>query len=307
MFRYLIPFMLLGGAARADVPKVVTDIAPVYALVSQVMEGVGTPDIVVPRGASPHHYAMRPSQARALSGAEVVVWVGHGLTPWLEEPIESLAQKAKVVELMDVEGVHLLPFREGALFESGGHDHEHEHEHGEEEEGVVADPHVWLDPDNGIIFLNAIAAELALLDPENADVYAANARAGIADITALDREIDAQLADVRGIPFVVLHDGFHYFEDHFAIEAIAAIAASDAQTPGGARVRDLRDDLKDRAPRCAFSEPQVGTALVKTVTEGVDVKIGILDPVGSQHPLDAALYTALLRSMADAFVTCLRP
>lgn len=301
MLRFLIPLMIITCPVRAEVPNVVTDIAPVHSLVAQVMDGVGTPALVVPPGASPHHHAMRPSEARALADADMVIWVGAGLTPWLQGPIDTLASKAAVMSLMNLKGVHLLPFREGALFEIGGHDHDRE---GEEETGAQ-DPHVWLDPDNGILFLGEIAAALAQIDPENADIYIRNARAGAARIAALDIEIDAQFATTRGIPFAVLHDGFHYFEDHFAIEAVAAIASSDAQTPGAARVRALRDAFAENTPRCAFSEPQVGTGLVDTVSEGMNVKIGVMDPLGTLLPLGPSLYPDLLRGMADAMVACL--
>ena len=77
---------LMAGTAMADVPDVAVDIAPVHSLVARVMEGVGTPDLIVAPGASPHEYSLRPSEAAALQEAELVFWVGPGLTPWLAMP-----------------------------------------------------------------------------------------------------------------------------------------------------------------------------------------------------------------------------
>lgn len=114
--------------AAADVPRVVTDIAPVYSLAAQVMAGVGTPDLMVPADASPHHFALKGSQVRVMSQADVVVWIGPALTAWLEKPISTLAPKATNVVLMDVAGTHHLPLRDAAIF--GGHDHDHGHEEG---------------------------------------------------------------------------------------------------------------------------------------------------------------------------------
>ena len=138
MSRNLLPLSLaaslLGGTALADVPRVASDIAPVHSLVAQVMQGLGTPDLIVPAGESPHGFSMRPSSAAALQNADVVFWIGHDLTPQLEDAIETLADDASVTELLEVDDIALLDFREGALFEAHDHgDHEdHDgHAHGE--------------------------------------------------------------------------------------------------------------------------------------------------------------------------------
>lgn len=107
---------LCAGPALSDVPRVVVDIAPVHSLVSQVMAGVGTPDLLLPPGASPHGYSMRPSEARSLSQADIVFWVGEGLTPWLETSLDSLAASATHVALLDVPGAVLLETRDGVGF-----------------------------------------------------------------------------------------------------------------------------------------------------------------------------------------------
>jgi zinc transport system substrate-binding protein len=126
---------------RADPPSVITDIAPVHSLVARVMDGVGAPDLLIPPDASPHGYAMRPSEARALSAADLVVWVGPALTPWLETRLETLAPAAERLELLSAPGTMRLPFREGPVFETvadaedgnaGGETHEHDEDHGTE-------------------------------------------------------------------------------------------------------------------------------------------------------------------------------
>lgn len=139
--------LLLGAPALADVPRVAVDIAPVHALVAKVMAGVGVPDLVVPPGASPHGYALRPSEAAVLQGADLVIWVGPGLTPWLADPLDTLAPDAARLSLLEADGVRLLDFRQGVRFAAHDHgshdadgekdahdDHGHE-EHGHEEHG----------------------------------------------------------------------------------------------------------------------------------------------------------------------------
>ncbi len=114
--------MGVGVVAQADVPRVVADIAPVHSLVAQVMAGVGSPDLIVRPGASPHEYALRPSEAGALDQADVVFWIGDELTPWLDRSIERLAQDATVVSLLDADGTVRLQFREGPIFDHDDHD-----------------------------------------------------------------------------------------------------------------------------------------------------------------------------------------
>lgn len=130
----LIALGLLGLSlplkALAESPNVVVDIAPLHSLVSQVMDGVESPALIIPAEASPHHYALRPSQAQALADADLVFWMGEELTPWLEKAINNVAGSAQKVGMLDIEATTTYPFREGATFEE--HAHHDEEEYGEE-------------------------------------------------------------------------------------------------------------------------------------------------------------------------------
>ncbi|MDJ0824191.1 MAG: zinc ABC transporter substrate-binding protein [Rhodobacter sp.] len=126
---------LLGGTAMADVPSVAVDIAPVHSLVARVMAGVGSPDLIVPPGASPHEYSLRPSEAEALQNADVVFWMGEDLAPWMEDAVETLATDAAVTTLLEIDETSLLEFREGALFEAHDHGDEDHGDHDEDEHG----------------------------------------------------------------------------------------------------------------------------------------------------------------------------
>ncbi len=120
----------MGGTTLAEVPRVATDIAPIHSLVARVMDGVGTPDLIVQPGGSPHEYSLRPSRAKALREADLGFWVSSDLTPWLGNAIETLTTNALVTELLEADGTIELIIREGALFEVHEHD-EDEHEYAE--------------------------------------------------------------------------------------------------------------------------------------------------------------------------------
>ena len=112
-------------------PSVAVDIAPLHSLVSQVMEGVNKPDLLIPAEASPHQYTLRPSQARALSEAQIVFWIGEEFTPWLEKAMDNVASSAQKVEMLELKSTTTYEFREGATFEPHAH-HGEEGHHGEE-------------------------------------------------------------------------------------------------------------------------------------------------------------------------------
>jgi zinc transport system substrate-binding protein len=151
-----------------------------------------------------------------------------------------------------------------------------------------------------------IAEHLAELDPENAAVYAANAAAGQAELAALEEELSAQLAGIKGKPFVVFHDAYQPFEARFGVSAVASVSPSDAQKPGAGRISQVQEVVQDTGAVCGFAEPQMNPALLGVVMEGqADFTIATLDPLGVDLPLGADLYPGLLRGLADAMVGCL--
>lgn len=288
-----------GTAALAEVPKVAVDIAPVHSLVARVMQGVGEPELIISQNASPHSYALRPSQAAALEGAQLVFWTSETLTPWLVHPLETLAGQARIVEVMEVGGTQHYDLREG----EEGHDHAHGHDHSEGEEDL--DPHGWLDPENGARWLSVIADALAEVDPENADHYAANADNAGAELSALSGAIAAQMAPLAGKPYMALHDGFQYFDRRFGLEFAGAITLGDASAPSPAQIAHAREELREHEVRCVFTEPQQSARLVKIVIEGTAAKQGQLDAIGARLSPGPNLYVDLLQGLAESYASCL--
>lgn len=340
MSRYLMTLSLtaslLAGIGLADVPRVAVDIAPVHSLVTQVMEGAGTPSLIVQSGASPHEYNLRPSEAQALQDADLVFWIGEDLTPWLEEPIETLAVDAAVTTLLETDGTVLLKFREGTLFEThshgdkehaerkgydheehaGGnhqdheehtemdvhdHDHDHDHSHGHGDH----DPHAWLSPENAATWLNVIASQLSAADPENAGTYFANAAAAREELAAVSAEVNAILDPVRDGRFIVFHDAYQYFEAAYDFRASGAISIADAADPSPARISEIQARVADEGVSCVLSEPQFNPGLVGTVMEGTEANTAVLDPLGSSLEAGADLYPQLLLSLARSLADCL--
>lgn len=299
-----IAFSLLAGAAQADAPRVAADIAPVHGLVARVMQGVGTPDLLIQPGADPHHHALRPSEVAALEAADLVVWIGPALTPWLADPISTLAGQSESVVLFDAVGTHHLPFRESELFDHDDHDdHGHAHDgHAHESDGE--DPHVWLDPENAKTWLTVLSDELSRIDPGNADRYRANAAAGQKEIDAAVAEITDRLRPLGTAEIVVAHDAFQYFEHRFGLNTVAALSLSDATPPGASRIAALRDALQDHDIACILAQPQFYSRLVAAVFGDKAVPVAEIDPLGGGGAPGPEFYTRLLDAMSDALQVC---
>jgi len=286
------------------VPRVVASISPIHSLVAGVMEGVGEPQLLIPANASPHAYALKPSDARALNEADLVVWVGEDLEAVMEQPLHSLAGDAEVLELSRLQGMKLLPARKGGVWGDAEHDAEgkgHHHGHGQ------MDNHLWLGPDNARKIVDAVVERLATMDGEHADRYRSNGKAMKQRIDKLETRLKKQLAPVRQKPYVVFHDAYHYFEAAFSLHPVGAIAVSPDRSPGARRLSEIRTAIKQRGALCVFSEPQFRPATVRVVLEGTGAQAGVLDPLGSGLSPGKGQWFGLMQELADNLTECLAP
>ena len=305
--------LLQSGTALAGVPRVVTDIAPVHSLVAMVMGDLGQPDLLVGNGADPHSFQLRPSQAASLQQADMIIWMGHAMTPWLKRMLDSLSANAIQIELLDAAVTVTRSYADDSA-----DDHESAQTTAIAEAGTQpggageapphdgTDPHAWLDPRNATAWLALIADQLSALDPANAAIYAANATAGAAQIAALEAEIITLLAPVKTRPFVVYHDAYGYFSGHFGLTVAGELALGDATNPSAAKLAELRETLISGSPVCIFPEANHDAKLLTQIAEGTAITVGAaLDPEGAALPPGPALYPNLLRGLATTLADCL--
>lgn len=317
---------LLSAQTVSAAPNVVVSIKPVHSLVAAIMKGVAEPKLIVDGAASPHTFTMKPSSARALEGAGVVVWVGHGMEAFLEKPLEALAAKATVVTLEEAPGLEKLRFREGGAFEphdDGGHhpgegeahaDHDHattgdqhadhdddddDHDH----EGF--DTHLWLDAMNAKAMASEIERALVQADPSNAAKYQANGAELMKSLDALDAELKTTLVPVKDKPFIVFHDAYQYFEHRYGVRVAGSITVSPETMPGAERISEIHRKVADLGATCVFAEPQFEPKLVSVVTEGTKARSGVLDPEAATLKAGPDLYFELMRGIASSLKTCL--
>jgi zinc transport system substrate-binding protein len=306
--------------AQGTKPRVVVSIAPIYSLVAGVMQGVTQPDLLVEGGGSPHGYMLRPSEARMLAKADLIIWVGPALEGFMEKSLQNLAKKAHKLQLMEALEGHLLPMREGGSWEAhadheinedssdvGEEDHHHHETHGHDlHEGGEFNPHLWLSPLLAKQIVSETVRHLVEIDPEHAAVYQQNETRLHARLDALYRELSVKLAPYKDIPYIVFHDAYPYFEAAYGLSPVGSITVDPERKPGAKRISEIRKKIKELNARCVFSEPQFEPRMVDIIIEGTGARKGILDPLGAELVADEDSYFKLLNNLVGNLIDGVR-
>lgn len=307
------------AGAGSGPPRVVAAINPVHSLVAGVMDGVGTPRLLVRGGASPHAYAMKPSDARALRDADLVFWIGEDMETFLPKALSAHARKGAAVALSKAKEVRLLSVRAGGTWNVHGHgklprattdhgprDASAEHPVPDRKRGP-RNMHIWLDPINAKAMVSTIAAALARVDLGNSTRYRANAKKMRDQLDALDATLRRELSAVAAYPYVVFHDAYRYFENRYGLNAVGSITVSPEIKPGAKRLRAIRRQIASLGAVCVFSEPQFEPALMTAVLRGTTARSAVLDPLGAGLAPGPSVYRRILLNLSRDLRGCLQP
>ena len=296
----ILSFLTLFTSVNAEI-KVVTSIKPIHSLASYLMDGVGKPDLIVDGYASPHGFALKPSHAKMLQEANLIFWVGEGLENFLEKPLKSIAKNAEKIELMEIKGLTKLKFRERNIFD--GHD-----DHGHDEDGHEGhahgeyDPHIWLDPVNAKVILNEMVKHLIENDEKNASIYKSNLNKALKDIDGLIKKIKSELN--KDFKSIVFNDAYQYFEVRFNVTVLGAFTVNTDVMPGAAQLSEIREIIEHDKVSCIFSEPQFNPNIINAVAKDMNIKTGVLDPLGATLDPGKDLYFDLIKNMSKSFKGC---
>ncbi len=287
-------------------PKVVVSLKPIHSLVSGLMQGIGTPQLLLDDNQSPHQLSLRPSQIRMLNDADLIIWIGGRLEPALSHLMEQQQDRRKVIELIEMPDLHLLPIRDRQAWHSHGEDSHGEHSHGTPASPAkMVDHHIWLSPENAIKIVQYVKQNLQQLDPANSEIYLDNSQRLISRIENLDNRIQTDLAQVKHLPYIVFHDAYQYFEEHFGLDAVGSVSIDPDQLSGARHILRLRDTIRHTGARCLFTEPQFEPKLARALVEDTPANTGQLDPLGSQYKAGADSYFLLMQTLSDSLLDCL--
>jgi len=323
----LLSFMSFANAEA----KVIASIKPLHSLVSYVMDGIGTPGILVDGNSSPHTFQLKPSHATMLQEADIIFWIGEDLESFLETPLKSIAKNSRHITLMESDEIELLKFREKNIF--GDHDEHDEHadEHGDEhdehadEHGDEHDEHAdehgdehddhhdghahgehdihfWLDPEIAKTIVKIVARELSEIDPANASTYKSNSTKAMNEIDQLIRDTKSKINS--NASYVVFHDAYQYFEKRFGIEVVGALTVNPEVLPGARQLSEIREVIEHENINCLFSEPQFNPSIAETIAKDTGIKAAVLDPLGAELNPGKDLYFDLIGNITSSFESC---
>ena len=325
----ILSFLTLFTSANAEI-KVVASIKPIHSLASYLMDGVAKPSLIVDGYASPHGFAMKPSHAKMLQDADIVFWVGEDLENFLEKPLDSIAKKAEKIELLGTKGLIKLKFRERNIFDDhddhghdDGHkkkddhdDHDHD-DHAKKEDGHddhddhdgheghnhgEFDPHIWLDPINAKVILFEMSKHLIENDPKNENAYRTNLSKAYKEIDKLKSDVTAELN--QSVASIVFHDAYQYFEKRFNVNILGAFTVNTDVMPGAEQLAEIREIIEHDNIVCVFSEPQFNPDIIKAVAKDMNIKTGVVDPLGATLNPGKDLYFDLIKNMSKSFKGC---
>jgi zinc transport system substrate-binding protein len=295
---------LTAASARASDGRldVVVSIKPIHALVAGVMQGVGTPHLLLNDQQSPHHFALKPSQARLLQQAELVFWVDPSLETPMPALLASLAPHAIDIRFMADQD---LVRYQNKISDDSDDDHEGHDDREGHGRGHMVNPHIWLDLENARRMVWSIAATLSAVDPQHAGAYASNAAKLDKRLVDLHEVAKRQFASIQRNKFIVQHDAFIYIERQFKLPRGLVIARDHDTPPGTAHLQHLRDLVVAGLVSCIFDEPQGAGHQIDIVAGTSFVRRATLDAVGVGLPAGPDLYFDMMRANYAAFSDCL--
>ena len=285
----LTSLLLIPSVASAS--TILTSFKPIQMIVTELTQGVSEPDVVMNSNASPHDYALKPSDVKKVQQADMVIWFGPDLEAFLTKVAKS---NDNLVTISEIPNINLREFGEDP------HDHHHDgHDHGSH------DPHFWLGIDQVEVASSYISNKLVEVDPQNADVYKKNLEVFLSQLADKKRSIEAQLAPVKDKGYYVFHDAYSYYEDEFGLNKLGHFTVSPERKPGAKTLISIKKTLAKQDVQCVFSEPQFTPAVIESVVRGSSTQKGQLDPVGSDIEVGKGSYFEFLQQLTDSYTSCL--
>lgn len=298
MARLLATFLLIvcSTAAQAQV-NILTSIKPLQLIAQAIQGEQGQAQVLLPPGASPHSFSLRPSDRKRLAEAELFYWIG----PDMENFLTALAKQHQQasIAIQSLPNLQLLYYTAEHEDEEDDHEHHDEHDHHHQPGGL--DTHLWLSIPNALVIAERMATDLSRLDAQHAPVYQNNLAAFQQRLKTLDNELAQQLAEVQDKNFFVFHEAFNYFEQAYGLQHGGVLAINAEVQPGARHLQEMRQRLEQAGPSCIFTEPPAPPRLAFSLSKDLPIQLQEVDVLGVQ----AQNYEQLLQELASQLKQCL--
>lgn len=299
--------LLLAGCTPATAPagsdgklQVVATTTIVGDVVKQIGGDAIDLRVLLPVGADPHSFDPAPADVVTISKADVIFINGAGLEEFMTQLLENANSTAPVIAVSHgIELINQTADEDPAQGEEAGHEH------------TGGDPHTWTDPNNVMIWVDNIVAELSRLDPAHADLFTANADRYTGQLQTLDAWVRGQVSLIpeANRKIVTDHPAFGYFAQRYGFEQVGAVISSFSTMaePSAQDIAALEDTIRMLGVKAVFVGRTVSPDLARRVaddtgTQLVPLYTGSLGEAGST----AATYLDFIRANVNAFVQALR-
>ncbi|WP_198248612.1 MULTISPECIES: zinc ABC transporter substrate-binding protein ZnuA [Gilliamella] len=300
--KMLSPLLIINGFILDANADIISSVKPIAFIAQAVSDGVTNTDILLPDGASPHTYSLKPSDLAKIKTAELIIWVGEDLETFMPTVLKSI-DKNKQIELMDIPTIKSL-----LRTSTNNHDQQETHSHNNDSDHDhhgEYDEHIWLSPKIAKEIAQAVHDKLITIYPDKKDIIDENLNGFTVKLAETEQNIAKKLINVQNNGYFVFHDAYGYFESQFGLKNLGSFTINPAVQPGVQTVYAIKRELKEHQAVCIFREPQFSPAVIEKIVNGTDVRIGELNPLGTDITLSKNAYSQFLLRLTQQLLDCL--
>lgn len=300
--KILSPLLIINGLILNANANIISSVKPIAFITQAISDGVTNSDILLPDGTSPHTYSLKPSDLAKIKTADLIIWVGEDLETFMPTVLKNI-DKNKQIELMDIPTIKSLlrtstNNHDQQKTHTHNNDYDHDH-HGEYDE------HIWLSPKIANEIAQAVHDKLISIYPDKKDIFDENLNEFTVKLAETEQNIAKKLINVQNSGYFVFHDAYGYFESQFGLKNLGSFTINPAVQPGVQTVYAIKRELKEHQAVCVFREPQFSPAVIEKIVNGTDVRIGELNPLGTDITLSKNAYSQFLLKLTQQLLDCL--
>ena len=300
--KILSPLLIINGFILNANANIISSVKPIAFITQAISDGVTNTDILLPDGTSPHTYSLKPSDLAKIKTADLIIWVGEDLETFMPTVLKSIDNN-KQIELMDIPTIKSL-----LRTSTNNHDQQETHSHNNDSDHDhhgEYDEHIWLSPKIAKEIAQAVHDKLITIYPDKKDIIDENLNEFTVKLAETEQNIAKKLINVQNNGYFVFHDAYGYFESQFGLKNLGSFTINPAVQPGVQTVYAIKRELKEHQAVCIFREPQFSPAVIEKIVNGTDVRIGELNPLGTDITLSKNAYSQFLLRLTQQLLDCL--
>lgn len=300
--KILSPLLIINGLILNANANIISSVKPIAFITQAISDGVTNTDILLPDGTSPHTYSLKPSDLAKIKTADLIIWVGEDLETFMPTVLKNI-DKNKQIELMDIPTIKSL-----LRTSTNNHDQQKTHTHNNDSDHDhhgEYDEHIWLSPKIANEIAQAVHDKLISIYPDKKGIFDENLNEFTVKLAETEQNIAKKLINVQNSGYFVFHDAYGYFESQFGLKNLGSFTINPAVQPGVQTVYAIKRELKEHQAVCVFREPQFSPAVIEKIVNGTDVRIGELNPLGTDITLSKNAYSQFLLKLTQQLLDCL--